>query len=165
MVVGSFCGLETILPLKFLNWDRMILKFFISISFPEQNNMCLGLLYHPPSSSTALLDTMLDTIYDVNPFTFSQFFLIGDFNTNMLVHSSNRDYVLSLCNHFNLSQMVRIVLTYVVMAIAHFWTLSLCLIQSVCCIVSQNPLGNSDHHGILLCLDYPLLTKELDLKA
>ena len=80
---------------------------FISISLPKQKNMCLGVLYHPPSSSTALFDTLLDIIYNVNPFTFSQFVLIGDFNTNMLVHSSNRNYVLSLCNYFNLSQMVR----------------------------------------------------------
>ena len=123
--------------------------------------MCLGVLYHPPSSSTALFDTLLDIIYEVNCFTFSQIVLIGDFNTNVLVHSSHRDYVLSLCNDFNLLQMVRDS-TYVC-SDGYSSLLDLVLVSDPICVLhccTIPSLGNSNHHGIFLCLAYPLLTKE-----
>ena len=56
----------------------------ISIALPKCKNLCLGVFYRPPVSSVALFDSLLDVICVVNPFQFSQFVLVGDFNVNMM---------------------------------------------------------------------------------
>ena len=65
-----------------------------------------GSVLSSPASSVALFDSLLDVIYVVNPFQFSQFGLVGDFNVNMMVHSSYNRYIVSFSSHFNLSQVV-----------------------------------------------------------
>ena len=64
--------------------------------------MSWSLLSPPPVSSVALFDTLLD----INPFQFSQFVMVGEFNVNMMARSSHSNHIVSLCSHLNLSQVV-----------------------------------------------------------
>ena len=50
----------------------------------KNHRVCLSLFYHPPSSSTAVLQVLQNYYLSINISKFSNFVVIGDFNINML---------------------------------------------------------------------------------
>ena len=53
----------------------------ISISSPHSSHKhCISLLYRPPSLPAATFDDIFAVVHQINPFSFSGFVLIGDFN-------------------------------------------------------------------------------------
>ena len=97
----------------------------------------------------------------MNPFLFSQFVLVSDFNGNMLVHSSYRDHIVTLSSHFNLTQVV-VDSTYVCDD-GYQSVLGLVLVSDPLHILECSTitfLGNSNHHDILFQLDCPLQVKQ-----
>ena len=79
---------------------------FLSISLPSSKKLCLGVFYRPPSSTSALIDLLTDTVALVNPAGYSRFLLLGDFNINMLKSSSNSTRLTNLMSGFNLALAV-----------------------------------------------------------
>ena len=138
------------MSLRFFSQDRRDLELIlISIYLPKCKKLCLGVFYRPPASSVALFDSLLDVIYVVNPFQFSQFVIVGDFNVNMMVCSSYNSYIVSFCSHFNLSQVV-VDCTYV-RADGYQSLLDLVFVSDPDHVVECStvpPLPNSEQYGI-----------------
>ena len=86
---------------------------------------------------------------------------VHDFSVNMLVHSSNRDHVLTLCSHYNLTQVVTNS-TYNHND-GYNSLLDLLLVSDPAHVLQCNtilPLSNSDHNGLLFQLDCSLIIKK-----
>ena len=68
-------------------------------------HLLLGTLYRPPSSNSSYFDMIEDTLHLAVDTGIDDIVLTGDFNYNMLNPSASRK-VLSLCQQFNLSQII-----------------------------------------------------------
>ena len=71
------------------------------------HNLCICLLYRPPSSSFEVLNSLHDVLCNLDVSLFSHFILVGDFNVDFL--SPNRplyDKLLSITSCFLLQQVV-----------------------------------------------------------
>ena len=109
-----------------------------------------------------MFDSLLDVIYVVNPFQFSQFVIVGDFNVNMMVCSSYNSYIVSFCSHFNLLQVV-VDCTYV-RADGYQSLLDLVFVSDPDHVLECStipPLANSDHYGIFFRLSCPIQAKQI----
>ena len=120
------------------------------MNFYLNSVLCICLFYRPPSFSVCIIDHLLYTLQLLNPFNFSTFLLMGDFN---FYNSSN--FLLS--HIFNIMQLFS--LTQVVSSYTHVSPtgntslIDLALISNTS-KVSQcqtiSPLCNSDHVGVEL---------------
>ena len=54
----------------------------ISLQSGRHGNLCVGVYYRLPSSSSSIFDTLLDSLFSINPSYFSNFVLLGDLNVN-----------------------------------------------------------------------------------
>ena len=102
-----------------------------------------------PASPVALFDTLLDVIYAVNPFLFSQLVLVGDVNVNMLLCFSYEDHIVSVSSHFNLTPVV-VNNTYV-RDDGYQLFLDLVIVSDSVHVLEYSMipcLGNCDHYGI-----------------
>jgi len=122
--------------------------------------LCLGLLYRPPSSPLSVFDSLCNILSSLDPSLLSHFVLLGDFN-------------IDLCNtHHHLYSKLQCLLamfslTQVVTEPTHFGPSGKSLIDLV--LLSQPsqllkcstipPLGNSDHYGIFIALQWRVFSK------
>ena len=105
----------------------------ISVTSPFLNSvLCICLFYRPPSSSVCILDHLLYTLQLLNPFYFSTFLLMGDFNVNFY-NSSN--FYTHVCPTGNTS-LIDLALISNTSKVSQCQTIS--------------PLCNSDHLGVEL---------------
>ena len=123
----------------------------ISVTSPFLNSvLCICLFYRPPSSSVCIFDHLLYTLQLLNPFYFSTFLLMGDFNVNFY-NSSNflLSHIFTIMQLFSLTQVVS---SYThVCPTGNTSLIDLALISNTS-KVSQcqtiSPLCNSDHLGV-----------------
>ena len=118
-------------------------------------NICASLSYPPPSSTVSVFENLFYTLLALNPFYFSTFLLLGDFNVNFC---NSSHHLFPHLNHivqcFSLTQVVPSYTrahpsgTNSLIDLALLSDLSK---LSHCEIIS--PLGSSDHYGITLVLN------------
>lgn len=131
------------------------LEFLAVILSSSNFKFCVSLFYRPPSSPVSIFDELFFTLQILNPFYFSTFLLLGDFNVNFC---NSSHHLLPHLNHvvhsFSLTQVVSSFTR-----VHHNGTKSLIDLAflsdvsklSSCETISS--LGSSDHRGISLSLN------------
>ena len=127
----------------------------VSLSSPHSSyKHCVSLFYRPPSSPVAIFDTLFTVVHQINPFSFSNFVLIGDFNVDFCnpshpLFSRLKGFLYS----FSLSQVVHTPTHSKPNGEPSLIDLALLSDTSqlgTCSTIP--PLGTSDHNGRLLQL-------------
>jgi len=129
----------------------------ISIFSPLSNcKHCISLFYRPPSSPADIFDNLFTVVHKLNPFCYSNFVLIGDFNVDFLNQSHPLSSKLQgFLYSFSLSQVVNSSTHSKPNGEPSLIDLALLLDTSQlinCCTVP--PLANSDHNGLQLLLKW-----------
>ena len=133
------------------------------VSFHKDNcKVCIALFYRPPSSPFCTFDNFCTILHSLDPALLSNFVLLGDFNMDFYnPHHPLYPRLTTLMSTFSLTQVVS--------QHTHFGPHGRSLIDLVllsqpsqlqsCSVIP--PLGNSDHHGIILSLKWRLLRKSV----
>ena len=133
------------------------------VSFHKDNcKVCIALFYRPPSSPFCTFDNFCTILHSLDPALLSNFVLLGDFNIDFYnPHHPLYPRLTTLMSTFSLTQVVS--------QHTHFGPHGRSLIDLVllsqpsqlqsCSVIP--PLGNSDHHGIILSLKWRLLRKSV----
>ena len=128
---------------------------------------CLSLCYRPPSSTVEFFNDLTGYLELVNLTQFSNYILLGDFNVDMASASSSwYDKMTELANTFCLTQVVSEI-THVhhngtATLIDQVFMSNVQLLQK-CSVVP--PLGNSDHRGIHLQIQWKTKSNNVNVTA
>ena len=115
------------------------------------SDFAIGLFYRPPDSNASLLDTLFNTLCNLDVSVLSNLYLIGDFNIDCFcVNSYMYNKLMSVTSSFNLSQIV----TEPTRVTSNSSTLIDLIFVSSTTLIEKcttiPPLANSDHHGLQL---------------
>ena len=114
--------------------------------------ICIAVFYRPPSSTIDSFSSLSWALLSLNPSSFKYFVLLGDFNVNFFCSSScvYSRLMLSLVP-FNLTQVVKSGTRTSSSGVFLLLISDLSLLHS--CLLLP-PMGNSDHSGVQLKLNY-----------
>ena len=86
------------------NLELLVISVTNSMS---TSKYCVGLFYRPPSSGSQSLDYLYESLESLHPSYFSNFVLLGDFNTDFCTHSHFLySRLTNILHSFSLTQVV-----------------------------------------------------------
>ena len=132
--------------------DNADLELLILSLIVNNRKTTIGAFYHPPNSSSELMDALYTCLENLDITCFTNFILLGDFNIDFCNTSHHLFCKLSNLMHvFSLTQVVKDPTHY--SQSGHSSIIDLALVsdlQNVSECTVMPPLANSDHNSVFL---------------